>query len=139
MECNGKNRLISLYVDNMLSQEMKASLEKHMDTCIPCRETLKAYTVMKDMIRHVYRDDPVDVRPKVIHSITRSRRYAKGTLVAAAMIGLIFCGYFWGSYQSFPTAKPMIANQTELKNNSVTEVTAQQIDNVKVRYENVSF
>ncbi len=138
MECKGKSRLISLYVDNMLKKDAKNALEAHIDTCSACKETLHSYTVMRDMIRHVYREDPIDVRSRVLKTILIPKKVMRGFFTVAAMLLLVVGGYFMGSYHHVNQPIPIVKIDDVHVTDSA-QISSNTAETVKVRYENVSF
>lgn len=139
MECKGKSRLINLYMDNMLPKETQVALEKHMDTCSVCKETLSSYTIMRDMMRHVYRDDPINVKPRVLRTIIFPRKIMKGVFTAAAMLLLVIGGYFMGSYRPLKNDATVVQHHENSLLEDSAQISSNTSETVKVRYENVSF
>lgn len=139
MECRGKSRLIGLYIDDMLPNETKQALERHIDTCSVCNDILSSYTLMRDVMRHLYREDPVNVKPRVLHAVMMPRKIMKGMFTAAAMLLLLIGGYFVGSYQPLQRTPAITHQENEDVYKESAQISSNTSENVKVRYENVSF
>lgn len=62
MNCENLQFNLSLYIDDVLSEDERASIEKHLPTCPLCRQKLSEYKELKNNLRMVARPQiPADL------------------------------------------------------------------------------
>ncbi|TCT17098.1 putative zinc finger protein [Natranaerovirga pectinivora] len=70
MNCNKVQSLISLYLDNSLSEIEKLELEKHIENCPSCKEEVRTYAFLMSELSHL--DDEKDL-PEHYHKDLMSK------------------------------------------------------------------
>ena len=146
MVCKGKPYQISLYLDNMLSEKEKYALEEHLKECARCREILEEYRLLKSVLNRDGFTVSVDIEYSVMDKITRNKRLIVKIGVAASMLFFLGTGVFIGSHMTGginvaknSNAKLLEDVKAREKHNKDVYNFNKNIENIKVRYEEVSF
>lgn len=130
MKCEDYQERISLYVDDVLTLDEKKQLEKHLEHCLSCRETLETLLMMKSVMHEIkevevpktFHDDLhkrlcQEVKPK--KKVYKWMPYASG-LVAALLIGFVLVD--GGVSQEQPIQDAPIPMAASLDNTGVAPI-----------------
>ena len=100
MECYIVRDLLPQYTDELVEEETKKDIEKHLESCAECRKIYQELLMPMNRMNHDVKPEEIDFLKKI------KRKTKKTTIFAVVLTAVIICGgiFSWALIKGTPAS-----------------------------------